>query len=306
VRVADAQTVQVSKAPELQADSPPEEDDDAFDLAAELRESLEDEEAETTIDDPGASRRGADDGFDSIFKDFKAGVSKTLLEDDHETRFDLGIAYREMELYDDAIDEFTICLGSPSHRLESLHMMGLCALNLDRMSDAVNHFEQALASERLEIQKAAGLHFDLGRAFEGQQSWTRAQEAYQAAREADASIPGIEGRIADLEAKLGSSAETIPVQEAGGEVFESFDDLVAEVEAYHDTGEGADMESFGDVIADAEFVGEELEEAESELVTEPGPAGSAEESEASDVSPETAPASDGDAPKPRKKRISFV
>ena len=39
-------------------------------------------------------------------------------------RFDLGIAYREMELYDDAIGEFRMCLVSDSHRLESLHMMG--------------------------------------------------------------------------------------------------------------------------------------------------------------------------------------
>jgi len=63
------------------------------------------------------------------------------------------------------------------------------------------------------------------------------------------------------------------------------------------------MESFDDVIADAERIDEELEEAEPEPAKQ---LGSDEVSQAPDTSKGNADPGEGDAPKPRKKRISFV
>ena len=71
-----------------------------------------------------------EDGFESIFSDFKKGVSATLDAGDYDTRYDLGIAYREMGLFEDAIGEFKICLEAPGRRFDSLYLMGLCARDL--------------------------------------------------------------------------------------------------------------------------------------------------------------------------------
>ena len=96
-----------------------------------------------------------EDGFGSIFSDFKKGVSETLADGDYETRFDLGIAYREMELFEDAIDEFRICLDSPTRRFDSLYLMGLCARDLTRFGEAMNHLEQALSLPDIPAERMA-------------------------------------------------------------------------------------------------------------------------------------------------------
>ena len=84
----------------------------AFDLAAELSEALA---------SPARARTATEeDGFDAVFREFKRGVSQTLGEGDAETHFDLGIAYREMGLLDDAIGEFRYALGMPARRLDAL------------------------------------------------------------------------------------------------------------------------------------------------------------------------------------------
>src|SRR3989338_3764675 len=47
------------------------------------------------------------------FLEFKHGVEKQLSKEDSETHYNLGIAYMEMELYDDAMREFKIALKDP-------------------------------------------------------------------------------------------------------------------------------------------------------------------------------------------------
>ncbi|MFT5443232.1 MAG: tetratricopeptide (TPR) repeat protein, partial [Myxococcota bacterium] len=293
-----AVAMDAAEAPALdQAD-----EDDSFDLVAELRETLEEEDRADEAEAAEASGpTSAEDGFASIFKDFKSGVAKTLAEDDYETRFDLGIAYRGMELYDDAMDEFTICLGSQSHRLESLHMMGLCAMDLGRFADASNHLEQALAMEEIPAQKEAGLRFDLGNSFEGLEDYPRAKEAFEAAKVADSTLPGIEKCIARVSALVAD--EDAPVELAsepdGDEGYENFADLVAEIEAEDEPGEA--FESFDDVIADVEAA--ILAEPELDAAAETHDDASVPDAEGGDPAVEAA--SDKKSKK-RKKRISFV
>jgi len=207
---------------------------DRFDLAAALHEPREATDPQVDRDDATASREttGQQDDIASIFKDFKSGVEEALAEGDFETRFDLGIAYRGMELFDDALGEFQICLDSPGHRLESLHMMGLCAIDLERYADATSHLEQALAGGDVPEPKQAGLHFDLGRAFEGLEDFARAKQAFEAAKAADETIPEIDACIERVAERIALDSGLVPVEdESADEGFEDFDDLVAEVEA---------------------------------------------------------------------------
>ncbi len=288
----------------VSAEATQEDEDDSFDLAAELRESLEDDDDDEDVAAvESAEPTSEEEGFASIFKDFKSGVEKTLGEGDYETRFDLGIAYRGMELFDDALGEFRICLDSPGHRLESLHMMGLCAIDLGRFSDATNHLEQALASEDVPEPKQAGLRFDLGRAFEGAEDFARAKDSFEAARAIDDSIPSLDECIERLAVRISGEdegevelAEASSTQGEGG--FESFDDLVAEVEAEEDgESEAETFESFDDVVAEVEAGEAVIETAE--------PVG--DDDADSNQNGSAADNGGDDKPKRRKKkRISFV
>jgi tetratricopeptide (TPR) repeat protein len=195
----------------------------AFDLAAELSEAL--------VDGAPATRAGAStdqDGFSSLFSEFKRGVSRTLGEGDVETHFDLGIAYREMGLLDDAIGEFHYALGSTARRLDALHMMGLCALDVGRAIDAIGHLEQALASPDVPAERETALRFDLGRAHEAQGDCERALDAFRRVAELDAEFQDVGARIEALLSGLAAAHDDAAEVSAEGEAYESFDDLVAE------------------------------------------------------------------------------
>jgi tetratricopeptide (TPR) repeat protein len=194
----------------------------AFDLAAELSEAL--------VDGAPATRAGAStdqDGFSSLFSEFKRGVSRTLGEGDVETHFDLGIAYREMGLLDDAIGEFHYALGSTARRLDALHMMGLCALDVGRAIDAIGHLEQALASPDVPAERETALRFDLGRAHEAQGDCDRALDAFRRVAELDAEFQDVGARIEALLSGLAAAHADAAEESAEGEAYEAFDDLVA-------------------------------------------------------------------------------
>jgi tetratricopeptide (TPR) repeat protein len=236
-----------------------------------------------------------EDGFGSIFSDFKKGVSETLEEGDYETRYDLGIAYREMELYEDAIGEFRFCLDSEARRFDSLYLMGICTRELSRFDDAVNHFEQALALPDIPAERLASVYFDLSFAQEGIGDIERACASVKSVLEIDASFPSAIERLAELEA----DATTSPKLGEPGEGFESFDELFDDDDD-DEVGDAAMIEavpteafeSFDDVVEDAE-TSPPVEEAPPEPEPEP------------EIDP-NADSNSQSAKKSGRKRISFV
>jgi hypothetical protein len=48
--------------------------------------------------------------FEDVFEEFKRGVEEVISPDDYQSRYDLGIAYHEMELEQDAFREFSSSL----------------------------------------------------------------------------------------------------------------------------------------------------------------------------------------------------
>ncbi len=84
--------------------------------------------------------RGAGDDYqvsvDEVFAEFKKGLEKVVKPEDVDTHYDLGIAYKEMGLIDDAIGEFTVarkgCLGKRKE-IDCLTMIGLLQLDEGRL-----------------------------------------------------------------------------------------------------------------------------------------------------------------------------
>jgi len=196
------------------------------------------------------------------------------------THFDLGIAYREMGLFDDALSEFTVCLGSPARKLECLHMMALCSMELGRNRDAINHLEQALASGKTPTDQTTALRFDLGRVQRRAGDLSAASHAFSAVQQADPRFPGLAEELAALDAAGSGGGDTVELElDTERQDYESFDDILgddASADANGDTGGGAPetFESFDDVItaADAEDPLPEPEPAvEPEAVIEPEP-----------------------------------
>ncbi len=243
-----------------------------FDLAAELHAVLDEGDSVS-----GAASAG--DSFAAVFQEFKRGVSRTLAAGDHEAHYDLGIAYREMGLFDDAMIEFRAAAGSPTRRLACLHMLGQCALELGRADQAVAQLREALAHRGLSQDQQLPMRFDLGRAFEALGDVSQARTAWEA-------VAALDPAFADVEERLERLGEEKP---EAAQDFESFEDVLAESDAAGPDAGGID---FADLVA----------EMNADAAPEPPPR------RAAPRRPELEPRDAAPAPgRPRKrKKISFV
>jgi len=234
-----------------------------------------------------------DEGFHAVCDVFKRVVWRVVGEGAPETHFDLGIAYREMGLLEDAVGEFAQAVASPTRRLAALHMMGLCALDLKRPADAVAHLEQALSLPDLPGDQTCALHCDLARGFVDLGDVTRARDAIERATAIDPAFPELARRRKELEAlEAGTLLAEAEAEAEPVESFESFDDLIAE--ARSDAPATASAAERDDVAP--------AEAAEDVADSEPATAARAATTGAATPAP-PAPA----APTPgRKRKISFL
>jgi pilus assembly protein FimV len=292
-------------------------DGDAFDLAAELSDALGD--SSSALGDStgagGTSGQGLagtteGEGFEQVFAAFKQGVQGALDDDgDQQAHYDLGIAYREMGLLDDAIGEFQNAMTATEHRLASLHMMALCAIDLDRPGDAVAHLEQGLSEGEAPEEHQIGLRFDLGRAHAMLGDVERARACFEAVQAIDPEFCDVAQVIAELAA---------PTEPASGadEAFESFDDLIGgEPDDADDAGLEAvaepAYESFDDLMGDDDD--DAIEPAAAAIEAEPAESADPADPPQAEAVPEpaeepaAAPSEEAGKPKRgRRKKISFV
>ncbi|MBI5548186.1 MAG: tetratricopeptide repeat protein [Deltaproteobacteria bacterium] len=135
--------------------------DGAFDLASELAKedlgALEDEPAIPATDDFQVS-------VEDVFGEFKKGLKKVVKPEDVETHYDLGIAYKEMGLLEDAIGEFEQASAAATGKKkenEALAMVGLCRAERSEWAESVEAFERALTLPQATPDISKAVHFEL-------------------------------------------------------------------------------------------------------------------------------------------------
>jgi tetratricopeptide (TPR) repeat protein len=260
---------------------------DSFDLAAELSEALEDDDGAST----GSFRSDAEaDVFAAVFSEFKKGVSATLGEGDQEAHYDLGIAYREMGLLDDALGEFRTAMSSPKRRVDCLHMLGLCLVDLGRAGEAVQQFQQALAAPESSDEQRLAVNFELGVAYECLGELEKARGVWEAVAAVDPAFCAVEERIANLGQAPPAAAES---------GYESFRDL------FDDSDESAPDPDPDADTAEQSF--ESFEDLEDGLDDDDAmDAGLADAAVALDPDDTLEPEPEPEPPPRRRKKISFV
>ncbi len=135
-----------------------DEEDDFFDLAGELVEELSREEV---FQRDGGSIQ-SEQSLEDIVEGFKKGVAEHLSPTDYDTHFNLGIAYREMGLLDEAVGEFQLAAKDPSHLVLCCSMLGLCFLDKGMPDLAIKWYRRALETPGLHQEDQLGMLYDLG------------------------------------------------------------------------------------------------------------------------------------------------
>jgi len=101
-----------------------------------------------------------------VFSDFKEGITGQLGIRDTDTHFDLGIAYKEMGLLDEAIREFHLSMTISQKECVANTMIGLCYMEKNDTEEAIRYFKKGLAAEIKSEREELGLFYELGLAYE--------------------------------------------------------------------------------------------------------------------------------------------
>ncbi len=152
-----ATPVQGPPAPPLDESSLFSDEQEFFNFAGELQTEMRQESGAPAV--PEVS--GGDVPLEEIFREFKKGVEQQLSPEDYETHYNLGIAYKEMSLTDEAISEFQRAAKSPQYAVECCSMLGLCFLEKGLPQLAIKWYRKGLDSPGIREEDRMGLQYDL-------------------------------------------------------------------------------------------------------------------------------------------------
>jgi len=135
-----------------------DEEEDFFDLAGELERDLSQE----PVFQGGEPLAPQEQSLEEIVEGFKRGVAEHLSPTDYDTHFNLGIAYREMGLLDEAIGEFQLSAKDSRYLVSCCSMLGLCFLDKGLPELAIKWYRRGLEAEAIGEEDTLGLLYDMG------------------------------------------------------------------------------------------------------------------------------------------------
>nr|MBA2459062.1 tetratricopeptide repeat protein [Gemmatimonadales bacterium] len=138
--------------------------------------------------------------FKEILDQFKRGIEQNLDSEDYEAHYDLGIAFKEMGLLDEAIAEFQKALRAPDGRLRTSEALGQCFFEKGQHAIAESVLRRAVESIEGGDEAKIGLIYWLGRAAEAQSKDAAAIANYERAMAVDIRFMDLGERIHRLTA----------------------------------------------------------------------------------------------------------
>jgi tetratricopeptide (TPR) repeat protein len=118
-------------------------------------------------------------------EEFKDSLGKQLGKEDTETHHNLGIAYMEMELYDDAVREFKIALKDPNFEFLSYTRLGFCSMIMGNNDEAIEYYLKALKVKGRTDDERKGIMYEVGLAYETADKTLKAGEMFKAVYDMD-------------------------------------------------------------------------------------------------------------------------
>ncbi|HEX2464390.1 MAG TPA: tetratricopeptide repeat protein [Thermoanaerobaculia bacterium] len=164
-------------------------DDGEFaDLAEEVEREIETAGAAEPVEVEAPS-------VEEIVASFKQGVAENLSPEDYDTHYNLGIAYREMGLIDEAIGEFEIAIKSRDYMIGCCSLLGLCFRDKGEADTAMDWYRRGLAEPDLLDQERHALLYDLAETYE-------TAGDLESARKACGEISNVDGGYRDVGERL--------------------------------------------------------------------------------------------------------
>ena len=205
VKTADVVQPPVSSAPgvaevdeEMEEETP---EDEYVDLGALVLEPRPVRDTRIRIEDEPTGDEARD--FELMLEQFKAALEESLTDEDYQAHYDLGVAFKEMGLLDEAIAEFQKALRAPEGRLRTSEALGVSFYEKGQYSVAEAILRRAVDGISGLDDEKIGLLYWLGRSTESLGRVPEALGAYERALAVDAGFMDINHRVKRLTAGLG-------------------------------------------------------------------------------------------------------
>ncbi len=195
-------------------DEPLGDGEDYFDLRKELEEVVLDEDI-SLESKGGAGLLGKDDqySFEDVFDEFKRGVQKQFGKEDYDTHYNLGIAYREMGLFEDAITEFLISADDRKKRLDSIIMLGVTHRDIDEYDKSIDYFREALDTPNIKDDERMGILYELALSYELDRQNDEALPLYEEIYSLDNTFRDVADKIRSMKGSAGKPSPGKPAPE---------------------------------------------------------------------------------------------
>jgi len=153
------------------------EDGDFVDLSAMILEDEGPRDTRMKVEDEEPTGDEEQD-FREMLTRFRQGIDENIEETDFQSHYDLGIAFKEMGLLDEAISELQKALRAPEGKLRTSEALGVCFFEKGASVVAESIMRRALELPSTGDQERLGILYWLGRAIEEQGKAAEARELY--------------------------------------------------------------------------------------------------------------------------------
>jgi tetratricopeptide (TPR) repeat protein len=186
-------------APQVEPEPPAADREERYiDLGAFIAGDGEEEETTRFRVEETAPTGDEDRDFAELLSQFKSKVQEHLPAEDAAAHYDLGLAFKEMGLIDEAIGEFQVALRAGHMRLKVYEELGDCFLQKEQFNIAEKVLTRALTLKFDDELELLGVYYHLGRTYEALGRRDQARDAYERVLGMDINFGDVTDRLARL------------------------------------------------------------------------------------------------------------
>ena len=175
-------------------------DDGFVDLGSMLRDEVGGRDTRMRIKRADPKDQDEQREFHEILEQFKRGIDENLESDDYQSHYDLGVAFKEMGLLDEAIAEFQKALRATEGRLRTSEALGMAFFEKGQYAVCESVLRRAVEGLEGSDEAKIGLLYWLGRASESQGKKAEAIASYERALAVDIRFMDLSQRMHRLAA----------------------------------------------------------------------------------------------------------
>ena len=177
-------------APPVSASS----DEGFIDFAAELEKELENDAQQKALEELARSEI-TPPTLNEILQEFQKGVRQTVEEKDFGTHYNLGIAYKDMDLLEEAIEEFRLAAKDPSLALDCSQLVGLCYMKMGAVNLGIEEFLKGLSIPDQRPERSRGLKYELALGYEASGNFKGALDLYSEILQEDSEFREVAAKV---------------------------------------------------------------------------------------------------------------